>query len=214
MNQLGVTQTFNGVGTRVISEGDASIPRKLKDLTLDSNLRSFLDAIQLLTILAEPVMCHTFPHIPADTLDRLAEAVGQKGQKKAMVAAIGMVLQTVVRFSPLASLREIYSKLTHLLLVGSILRLDETGEETVPAGLKSLRPSAKAAVLPGVTYLRMPAAHYLKTALPPPNSPFWKSVSREWRISSDLIEGEMMNKTLENFKEYLKRIKKYEQASA
>ena len=44
-------------------------------------------------------MCHTFPHIPADTLDRLAEAVGQKGQKKAMVAAIGMVLQTVVRFS-------------------------------------------------------------------------------------------------------------------
>jgi len=43
-----------------------------------------------------------------------------------------MVLQTVVRFSPLASLREIYSKLTHLLLVGSILRLDETGEETVP----------------------------------------------------------------------------------
>ncbi|ODM07271.1 GntR family transcriptional regulator [Eisenbergiella tayi] len=132
MNQLGVTQTFNGVGTRVISEGDASIPRKLKDLTLDSNLRSFLDAIQLLTILAEPVMCHTFPHIPADTLNRLAEAVGQKGQKKAMVAAIGMVLQTVVRFSPLASLREIYSKLTHLLLVGSILRLDETGEETVP----------------------------------------------------------------------------------
>ena len=29
-----------------------------------------------------------------------------------------------------------------------------------------------------------------------------------------MIEGEMMNKTLENFKEYLKRIKKYEQASA
>lgn len=132
LNRLGVTQTFNGVGTRVIKKGDSSIPHKLRELTLDDNMRCFLEALQLLAVLAEPVIRHTFPHIPADALHTLYEAAGGKDEKKAMVQTVGLILQAVVHYSPLLSLREIYSKLTHLLLFGSILRLEETGEEAVP----------------------------------------------------------------------------------
>lgn len=132
LNRLGVTQTFNGIGTRVSKKGDSSIPHKLRELTLDDNMKCFLEALQLLAILTEPVIRHTFPHIPADTLHKLYETAGGKDEKKAMVGTTSMLLQAVVHYSPLLSLREIYSRLTHQLLYGSILRLEETGEETVP----------------------------------------------------------------------------------
>lgn len=141
----------------------------------------FLEALQLLAILTEPVIRHTFPHIPADTLHKLYETAGGKDQKKAMVGTTSMLLQAVVHYSPLLSLREIYSRLTHQLLYGSILRLEETGEETVP-GWPAMATSIREGCLsPKAVRWHRPAVFYLKTTLPPPNKPLWKSGSKERR---------------------------------
>lgn len=54
-----------------------------------------------------------------------------------MVSVISACMQAVVHCCPLACIQEIYRQITILLLKGSVLRLDETGAETVP-GWKSL----------------------------------------------------------------------------
>ena len=132
MNKLGVSRTLNGVGTRVVSRGDASIPYKLKDMTLDDNMRSFLEALQLLAITGGSVFRYVFPHIPEDTLDAIFLAASIPQEKRSMVATISTGMQAVVHHCPLAAIREIYSRITLLLLKGSLLRLEETGDEAVP----------------------------------------------------------------------------------
>lgn len=129
MNKLGVTKTFNGVGTRVISRGDSSIPYKLKDMTLDNNMKSYLEALQILAITGCSVFRYVFPHIPEDVRDDIALAASIPQEKRSMTAALNAGMQAVIRHCPLAAIREIYSKITLLLLKGSVLRLEETGDE-------------------------------------------------------------------------------------
>ncbi len=132
LGKLGVTRTTNGVGTKVVSLGDASIPQKRKDLMLDDNLRDFLEALQFLAMTGEDVLRLTFPHFTPDIRDALRRALALPGQKASMVGALGACLQALVHCCPLAPLREIYAKITLLLLRGSVLRLSETGREPVP----------------------------------------------------------------------------------
>ncbi|RGY95264.1 hypothetical protein [Clostridium sp. AM58-1XD] len=49
-----------------------------------------------------------------------------------MVATISVCLQIIVRYCPLKTIRDVYSKITLLLLNGSVLRLSETGDMEVP----------------------------------------------------------------------------------
>ena len=131
LNKLGISQTLNGVGTRVVKKGDASLVYKLKDLMMEDNLRTFLEALQLLAITSGPVLLDVFPYFSQDTLHTISAAVASEEQLTAMIATIGASLQAVIRCSPQAALREIYEKLTLLLLKGSVFRLDTTGEEPV-----------------------------------------------------------------------------------
>ena len=63
LNKLGVTETVNGVGTFVISRGGPDIPYKLKDLTLDDNMRNFLEALQILAIISMFRLCLYLSHM-------------------------------------------------------------------------------------------------------------------------------------------------------
>ena len=145
LNRLGVTRTQNGVGTRVTCAGDASLRVQLSELMFGENLRAFLEALQLIAVTCGPVLEYTFPHCTEDARRALAEAAAIPQQKKAMVAVLSAVMQTIVRDCPLAAIREIYSKLTLTLLKGSILRIGETGGETVP-GWPALAQALRAAL--------------------------------------------------------------------
>lgn len=147
LNKLGVAETVNGVGTRVIFQGDSTIPHKLKELTLDGNLKTFLEALQLLAITGESIMRYTFPHIHQSFLDKIVQSTLVPDENRAMVDVVGIGLQAIVKCCPLAAIREIYSKITLQLLHGSVLRLEDTGTESVAgwrriAGL--LRESCRA----------------------------------------------------------------------
>ncbi|MBS7008086.1 GntR family transcriptional regulator [Anaerostipes sp.] len=142
LNKLDITETVNGVGTFVVSRGGSEIPYKLKDLTLDDNLRVFLEALQILAVISEPVMLASFPHVPREMLEDLYSAASMPDETNSMVHTISIGLQAVVRYCPLAAIQDIYSKLTLLLLRGSILRLDKTGSEPV-AGWSSISSSIR-----------------------------------------------------------------------
>jgi len=131
LNKLGVVKTISGVGSQVIYRGDSTMPSKLRDFMLDDNLKTFLEALQLLTITCEKVISYTYPHIAEDLSAAVVKALSIKDQKRALVTTLSTCMQAVVRCCPLESIREIYRNITLLLLNGSILRLNETGEEEV-----------------------------------------------------------------------------------
>ncbi|WP_394919976.1 GntR family transcriptional regulator [uncultured Robinsoniella sp.] len=131
LNKLGVTRTRNGVGTLAIAVGEPAILYNTKGLMLEYKLKTFLEALQLLIITSEPVFRYVFPYIPEDILDSISEATSISDEKRSLVATLSAGLQAVVHYCPLAAIREIYGKITLLLLNGSILRVEETGEEPV-----------------------------------------------------------------------------------
>lgn len=132
LNKLGVVKNINGVGSRVIYRGDSTMPSKFRDFMLDDNLKVFLEALQLLSITCERVLEYTFPHFTEENNAAIVEAVSLKDEKRAMVTTVSACMQAVVRCCPLEAIREIYRQITLLLLNGSVLRLNETGEEQVP----------------------------------------------------------------------------------
>lgn len=131
LNKLGVAKTMNGVGTRAIAHGEPETLYNVKGLMLEYKLKTFLEAMQLLIITSEPVFQCVFPYIPARLLDSIGEAISISDEKRSLVATLSAGLQAVVHHCPLAAIREIYSKITLLLLNGSILRIEESGEEPV-----------------------------------------------------------------------------------
>ena len=132
LNQLGVVSTQNGIGTYVVCAGDERIPYKLKELRIDNNLRVFLEAVQLLAVIGEEVMKVTFPYCTAGQMESIANALAVKKPKASMVSTVGACLRVIALQCPFAALREIFGKITLLLLNGSILRLSETGDEECP----------------------------------------------------------------------------------
>ncbi|WP_040197120.1 GntR family transcriptional regulator [Candidatus Soleaferrea massiliensis] len=128
LNKLGVVKTRNGLGTCVVGV-DTSVSGKIKSLMMDENFITFLEALQLLAITGESVVFDTFPRCSAESLDAIARAVSIKEQNASVVATISACLQAVVHHAPLAAVREIYGKITLLLLDGSVLQFNQIGGE-------------------------------------------------------------------------------------
>ena len=122
LNRLGVTRPVNGVGTRVVSGRDPGMADRLNALMPGNNLRTFLETFQLLAVTSEPALRHTFPRFGPEIRHSLQEAFSVKEGSAAITAALSASLRGIVLYSPLAALREIYSKITLLLLNGGLLR--------------------------------------------------------------------------------------------
>ncbi len=121
LNKLGLAKTINGVGTRVVSNDNTDMSDSLKAMILGNNLRTFLEAYQLFVITSAPIICHSFPHFPDELADKIRQAVTITEPDSAISTITASCLQGIVRYCPLASIREIYSKLTLLLLNGSAI---------------------------------------------------------------------------------------------
>lgn len=132
LNKIGLVKNINGVGTIVVGCESHEIHEKLKELMLEEDLRAFLEGIQFLAITCESVISCSFPYFTKDTLGEIANAISIKEQMASVVTTISTCLLAVVRRCPLAAVGEIYSKLTLLLVKGSVLRLDSYGKEKIP----------------------------------------------------------------------------------
>lgn len=121
LNKLGAAKTVNGVGTRVVSDDNTDMSDSLKAMILGNNLKTFLEAYQLLVITSEPFIRHSFQHFPKELTGQIRKATTITESNIAISIITAVCLQGIVRYSPLASIREITSKLTLLLLNGSAI---------------------------------------------------------------------------------------------
>lgn len=132
LNDLNVTRTLNGIGTKVIFKGDISVLSRFKDLMLDRNLKDYLEACQFFTMTFEPLVRCTFPYFTDEAIGSIHEAARMPDKTNSAVATVTACLQAVIRCSPLASIREIYGRLIPIFLKGTVMRLDGTAYEKFP----------------------------------------------------------------------------------
>lgn len=126
LNKLEAVKTINGVGSRVVAAENTVTSDRLRAIVLGNNLKTFLEACQLLAITSEPFIRHSFSHFPEELVEKLRKATTLPEPKFAISAVTAACLQGVVRYCPLAAVREIYSKLTLLLLNGSAITFNNT----------------------------------------------------------------------------------------
>jgi len=127
LNQLGVVKTLNGIGTRVISASGPELLYKIRELMMEDHLRGFLETLQLLAVTCEPVIMHSFPYFSQEAVDSIAMAASVPDTKESTTAVLNAVMQAVIRFCPLMTIRDIYRKITLFLSEGNVLRPEVTG---------------------------------------------------------------------------------------
>lgn len=127
LNQLGVVKTLNGIGTQVISASGPELLYKIRELMMEDHLRGFLEALQLLAVTCEPVIMHSFPYFSQEAVDSIAMAASVPDTKESTTAVLNAVMQAVIRFCPLMTIRDIYRKITLFLSEGNVLRPEVTG---------------------------------------------------------------------------------------
>lgn len=126
LNKSGITKTFNGIGTKVQSAGNLSVLAKFKNLMIDEHLKTFLESLQFLAFTSEAVLSYTLPYCSEKSLESLAHALENgAGNFSAAITIYSVCLQIIACECPLAAIREIYQKITILLLNGSILRFGD-----------------------------------------------------------------------------------------
>ena len=136
LNKLGILQTINGKGSQVVSNGGPQLLQKFSEFTLDANLISFLESMQVLDAFSGPVIKYTFPYFTGDDLNHICTGARQKDHKKALETVLSNTLQVIVNQCPLNTVKEIYSKITLQMLNGSILRFIKAESRQIPGWRK------------------------------------------------------------------------------
>lgn len=122
LGQLGLTETINGRGTRVIPQEERVARQGLQAPAVRKNLKIFLQTVQLLALTGEPVMLAAFPHFKPDGVRRAAEMFRSETAYN-IIPLICMELVADSDASP--SLRELYGQMSDLFSWGVILRFLE-----------------------------------------------------------------------------------------
>ena len=59
----------------------------------------------------EPVIMHSFPYFSQEAVDSIAMAASVPDTKESTTAVLNAVMQAVIRFCPLMTIRDIYRKM-------------------------------------------------------------------------------------------------------
>lgn len=121
LNDICITETLNGIGTRVISGKLTGVPNLSQPI--QKNLRFYLQALQIGTLTCKNVAVNTLTSLNDDSFRELEQKIGRHiAEGKAFLLA-----ETCLRFlgenSPSPFIREVYHQLYRLLLWGHILHV-------------------------------------------------------------------------------------------
>lgn len=121
LNDIRVTETLNGIGTRVISDRHAGIPKL--SLPVRKSLLLFLQALQINTLTCKNVAVHTLSSLDAADFQALACEI-QRNVEEHTVFQLGEVcLRFIGKNSPSPFIREVYFQLYRISLWGHALHM-------------------------------------------------------------------------------------------
>lgn len=121
LGDICVTETLNGIGTRVISGKLAGVPNLSKPV--QKSLLLFLQALQIAALSCRDVARQTLYSLSCEGFDVLSQMIGQHVTERKAYLLAETCLRFIGEHSPSAFIREVYHQLYHLLLWGHTLHL-------------------------------------------------------------------------------------------
>lgn len=120
LNDMGVTETLNGVGARVIPETETVLP-DFYHLQIRKSLLLFLQAMQLASLTCKNVAIHTLSSL--DSFQPLKDEIQSYIDTKTTYLMEGACLRFIGENSPSPFVREVYNQQSRLLLWGHSLHM-------------------------------------------------------------------------------------------
>lgn len=121
LNNICVTETINGVGTRVISGKSAGVPKLSQPIR--KCLILYLQALQIGVLSCQDVAKHTLSSLDNDSYDILDWMIDRHIEEGKAFLLAETCLRFIGEHSPSAFIKEVYHQLYHLLLWGHVLHL-------------------------------------------------------------------------------------------
>jgi DNA-binding transcriptional regulator YhcF (GntR family) len=122
LGRMRITETINGIGTRVVS-GSSSVYPDYSDPQLAKSLILFLQALQIASLISNSVSVHTLTDLGktgcAELIERIQALIDSR-----QVYLLGKVcFHFIGKYSSSAFVREVCHQLYHLLLWGHVLHM-------------------------------------------------------------------------------------------
>ena len=121
LNDICVTKTINGVGTRVVSGKLAGVPKLSQSIR--KSLVLYLQALQIAALSCHDVAKHTLSSLDDEDFDALGRIIGRHVREGKAFLLSETCLRFIGEHSPSAFIKEVYHQLYHLLLWGHTLHL-------------------------------------------------------------------------------------------
>lgn len=122
LNSIRVTETQNGIGTRVIS-GRLDGSPDLSNLQIRKCMLQLLQAMQICALTCKNVAVYTLSSLEDENLQVLCCEIGRLAQEGIAFLITKTCLRFIGNNSPSAFIREVYQKLCHLLQWGHALHI-------------------------------------------------------------------------------------------
>lgn len=122
LNSLGVTETVNGVGTRVIPPEKGALKIRWDDQDIQKNMLKYLYTLQILLVTGRSVTEATFPLLPEGEYSCMVKEIEEGISARIFHVIYGIWLKRIVQYSNLAAVREIFGRFDKMLIWGIPLR--------------------------------------------------------------------------------------------
>ena len=118
LQKMGILQTVNGKGIRILTHVPDQNPPDLTVPAIRRNLAYFLQAFEMLTYSCEAVTLATIPHLSPQETSHLKKKLEEYLKSGRCGFSLFSYLLCMVEHCPLKAVREIYSKIYSLFLWG------------------------------------------------------------------------------------------------
>ena len=122
LNHIYVTESQNGLGTRVLSGKRAGLP-DFSHLQIRKSILFFIQALQISALTCKNVAVHTLSSLDQEGFQALELEINRYVEAQGVFLIGGVCLQFVGKNNPSAFIREVYRQLYRLLLWGHVLYL-------------------------------------------------------------------------------------------
>lgn len=120
LGDMCMTETFNGIGTRVVSFENAGYP-DFSHVQIRNSLILFLQALQICALTAKNVSVHTLSSLSSEDLQALSQKIEHLIEDRITFLLSGTCLKFIGEKSPSPFIREVYRQLYQILLWGHAL---------------------------------------------------------------------------------------------
>lgn len=122
LSDIGLVTTINGKGTKINNYQDIKKLINYNNPTLKINLKYYLKVLQILEITINKIILDTFDTTDSNGINEIKEYIKSSLKEEKLYSVYGIIINKIIKYNKNHAIREIYSKLSILMIWGYALR--------------------------------------------------------------------------------------------